>query len=166
MLLAPCGDVGIDPTIAAGLGVGLAPVARIRNELLRQGAGAGLDALQHWDQVFDNSCGEGCAYRSLVAHPDRHDHLMLAVHCGLGFVALDVPIAALHHVAVVISKFALGLWSRFALVVARQAPGGHGHGFSFPPDPPFQDRFPSPGPSAVPALVRYRRVAASGAPGC
>ena len=152
MLLAPYGDVGANAPIAADLGVCLIPVDRIRNELLEQGAGAGLDALQHGAGIFDISCGEGCAYGRLNAHLHRLVHLALAVYCGLGAIALDRAIAALHHIANWISVAAGPRSGSCAGPLGSVCPGRCSAGLGWasslvqlPPDPPVPNRFPSLG---------------------
>jgi len=59
---APGGDVGIDALIDAGLGVVLAPGARIHRHHIRR----------------------------LIADPNRHDYLVVAVHRHLAVVALQL----------------------------------------------------------------------------
>ena len=82
MRQAAGGDVGVDALIGAGLGVVLAPVARIHRHHLRPCTGRGRDALQHGLQVLD--------IRRLVVHAYRPDHLVVAVHRQLAVVALQV----------------------------------------------------------------------------
>ena len=41
----------------------------------------------------------GCI-TGLVAHPDRHDHLMIAIDCSLAVVALDPAVNTFEDVAV------------------------------------------------------------------
>jgi hypothetical protein len=82
MRQAAGGDVGVDALIGAGLGVVLAPVARIHRHHRGHLPGAGADALQHGLQMLD--------IRRLIADPNRHDHLVDAVHSHLAVVALQV----------------------------------------------------------------------------
>ena len=96
-----CGDEGDDALIAADLDVRLAHVARVHRHHLRKRTGCGRDALQHGLQVLD--------IRRLVAHPDRHDHLLVAVHRQLADIALQVRPNGLHVVAVGVDEVALGL---------------------------------------------------------
>ena len=84
MLLPAGGDVGIQPTLLAGLEVGGAAVARIRSEQLGQLAGVGLDSLHHRHEVH------GVA--GLVADANGHDHLVVTIDGGLDVVALDPAI--------------------------------------------------------------------------
>jgi hypothetical protein len=76
-------DVGVNGLIAAGLDGRLTPVARVHRHHIRQCAGCGRDALQHGQQVLD--------IRRLVAHPNRHDNLVVTVHRRLAVVALKIP---------------------------------------------------------------------------
>ena len=82
MRKAAGGDIRVDALIGAGLGVVLAPVARIHRHHLRPCTGRGRDALQHGLQVLD--------IRRLVVHAYRADHLVVAVLRQLAVVALQV----------------------------------------------------------------------------
>lgn len=73
---------GINPLLGAELSVGFAPVTRIRGHHSGERTSCSRDALHHRLQVFDIRC--------LVAHAERHDHLMDAVDGQLAVVALDV----------------------------------------------------------------------------
>jgi hypothetical protein len=66
---------------AAG-GVVLTPVARIHCHHRGLCNDAGGDAYQHGFQMLD--------IRRLVAHPERHDHRVVAVHRQLAVVALQI----------------------------------------------------------------------------
>ena len=111
------GDVGVDALIAAGLGVVLAPIARVHRHHLRQRTGCGRDALEHGLQVLD--------IRRLDAYPHRHDHLVVTVHRQLSVVALQVRPTRLHEVAVGVGEVALGLLGWCAIGLPGQAPPGH-----------------------------------------
>jgi hypothetical protein len=104
--------------IRAGLGVVLAPVARIHRHHVRQCTGAGGDALQHWLQVLD--------IRRLVAHAHRHDHLVVAVDSQLAVVGLQIGPAGLHQVALRIGEVPLRLGGWCAVGFPGQAASGHG----------------------------------------
>ena len=111
------GDVGVDALIAAGLGVVLAPVALIHRHQIRQCTGRDRDVLQHGLQVLD--------IRRLVAHPHRHDHLLVAVHRNLVVVAVQIGPTGLHEMAVRIREVALGLPGWRAIGLPGLASPGH-----------------------------------------
>ncbi len=86
MLLAAGGDVAVEALVLAGIQVGGAAVAGVRDQGIGPLTGVGLDA---------------------VAHPDRHDHLVLAFDGCIGGVAQNPPITAFEDVTDGIRKTAL-----------------------------------------------------------
>ena len=112
-----CRDIGINPLLGAELSVGFASVARIRGHHSGQRTSCGSDALHYGLQVFDIG--------RLVTHPERHDHLMVAVNGQLAVVALDVVAIGLHQVAVGGGEIPLSLVRRRAIGLSRQPAPGH-----------------------------------------
>jgi hypothetical protein len=74
-------DVGKNPLFNTVLGIMLTPVAGIGGHHIRKSAGCGSDELQNMIHVFDVG--------SLVAHANRHDHLLVAFHRHLAAVTLE-----------------------------------------------------------------------------
>ena len=56
----------------------------------------------------------------LVAHADGHDDLVVAIHGGLGVVALNPAVSAFEDVAVGIGEIALGLWFGIPSCIRRE----------------------------------------------
>jgi len=63
--------------------------------------------------------------RRLMAHAQRHDHLIVAVGSQLVVVALDVVGIGLHQVAVGVGEIPLGLVRRRAIILSGQTAPGH-----------------------------------------
>lgn len=101
VLLAAGGDVGVELPVLTGFQVGGAAVAGIGDQGIGPLTGVGLDPLQHGQQVHRIAC--------LVAHPDRHDHLVVAIDGDLGVVALHPTVSGLEDLAIGIRKVSLCL---------------------------------------------------------
>lgn len=127
------GDGGINSLLGAELSVGLAPVARIRGDHNGERTSCSRDALHQLlrrslrlrQQMFDIG--------RLVAHTQRHDHLMVADDSQLAVVALDVmtigrqPLRGSLWLQMTISirEIPLGLLGWRAVGLPRQTTPGH-----------------------------------------
>ena len=99
VLLAADGDVGVELPVLTGFQVRGAAVTGVGDQAIGSLTGVGLDPLVHGQQVH--------RITGLVAHPDRHDHLVVAIDGGLGVVALHPAVSALEDVAVGIREVPL-----------------------------------------------------------
>jgi hypothetical protein len=111
------GDVVVNAKVLTVTCVVVAPIARIHGPHIRQGTGAGGDALQHGFKVLHG-------WR-LIAHAHRHDHLVIGIDRQLAVVALQIGGTGLHQMAVGISEVSLGLGRRCAVRLSRQATAWH-----------------------------------------
>ena len=86
-MLVAGGDEGVELPVLTGLKVGGDVETAVRVQAIGSLTGVGIDPLKHGQQLH--------RITDLIAHLDRHDHLVVTIVGGLGVVVLHPAFSAL-----------------------------------------------------------------------